>query len=107
MPGTEGDGIIVIVLALIAAAALLSVLVRGSSKLGEQWAPPAIGILCIVIAIIDIGNVSSSETEWLGQSIGASPGWGLWLTLVGGVVLTVAGGLAVKQLKSGLSRRSG
>jgi hypothetical protein len=55
------------------------------------WQPivaGACGALGVLISIIDISDVNSSELGLTG--IEASVGWGLWLTLAGSILLVVA-----------------
>lgn len=79
--GLDGDGVITLFLALVAAGVLLLAHVRNRRS-------PAVvvglcGLLALVIAIIDIADVQDA-------GFGASVGWGLWLTLVGAIALLAA-----------------
>lgn len=80
--GTEGDGVITLILGLATAALALLASVKGS-----RW-PLLVGavlsVLVVLIAIYDISDVSST----------ASVGSGLWLTLIAGGVAVVAAVLA-------------
>lgn len=83
--GLEGDGVITLVLALVAAGVLLLAHFRG------RRAPVVVvgicGLLALAIAIIDIADVQDA-------GFGASVGWGLWLTLVGAIALLAAAAVA-------------
>jgi hypothetical protein len=82
--GTEGDGVITLVCAVLAAATVL-LTVNGGAKprFGVQWITIVLGLVIAAVAIIDISDISSVDA--------ASPAWGIWLVLVSGCVLTVTG----------------
>lgn len=92
--GTDGDGVITLVLAL-AAAALVGLAIR------RGRAPSRVGVgVCAVlitaIAVMDVADVQDTDVgSFLGGSIDVSVGWGLWLTLCGGIALLVAAVLQV------------
>ncbi|NLU83625.1 hypothetical protein [Rhodococcus sp. HNM0569] len=97
--GTEGDGLLTILLAAVAAATLAGLLIRGKTKLGDRWAPPIAGVLVSIIAIYDFNEVGNRSVEIFERTAYASLGWGLVLTLVGGVTLAVSGGLVFTAAK--------
>lgn len=84
--GLNSDGVITLILALIAAGFL-------GLAFQRKVAPSriAIGIcalLALAISIIDVMDVSDTDLGVPGFE--PSVGWGLWLTLVGSIVLAVS-----------------
>lgn len=82
--GLESDGVITLVLALIAGGLLLAF--RAPRPRGAFIGLAICAVLCLVISIIDVLDVTGTD---LGV-IEAQVGWGLWLTLAGSIVLVVA-----------------
>ena len=82
--GLDKDGSIVLVLTII--AGVLLVLWRAQRKRWMAIVAAAIGALCTLIAIIDVADMNGEKDTALGS---VSVGWGLWLTLVGSIALTV------------------
>ncbi len=82
--GIEGDGVITLTLALIAAGVLLVARARG-----RRASPITLGVCAVLVAAVagyDTVNV-------LGTDFGpfdAHVGWGLWLTLIGALGLLAA-----------------
>lgn len=101
--GTAGDGVFTLILGLIAGGIAVAAIVvkRQQQKLPFIAAVVTIvvGVLVTLIGIVDILDVQSRNNdrgalaEALGVELGV--GVGLWLTLVGGLVLLVLGVLAV------------
>lgn len=88
--GIDGDGMLTMILGVIAAVALFSILSRGGkAKFGDRWVAPALGAITLVIAIVDAANLSNQETTFLRSTIGPSIGWGLWVVLLCGAALCV------------------
>ena len=88
--GIDGDGMLTMILGVIAAIALFSILSRGGkAKFGDRWVAPALGAITLVIAIVDAANLSNQETTVLRSTIGPSIGWGLWVVLLCGAALCV------------------
>ena len=91
--GTEGDGLITLILAVVAAVILLRWF-NGARSRGIATALTIIGIVVAGVAVLDLIDVSnkaselSAETDGLAQ---ASAGEGLWATLVGGIGLVLGG----------------
>lgn len=85
--GVETDGLIT--LALAVAAALMLYLARPDS----DWLAMAatLGLFGAAVGVYDLIKVSGSSSELFGRQIQLfTPGWGLWLTVAGCVLLTVA-----------------
>ncbi len=101
--GTDGgDGVIIIVLALVAGAlALLRVLGRGPSLLGIGLV--VAGLLATLIGVVDLGN-DDPDDAIVAAFADVSPTVGLWLVILAGLVVTVAG---VLMVLSGRARRTG
>lgn len=81
------DGIITLICAIAAAATIgaTASLPAGVPRIAVQWATVVFGLAITVIGIIDIQDVNSSGF--------VSAGWGLWLVVLAGAALTVAGAL--------------
>lgn len=93
--GLDADGVITLILGLIAAAfVVLAFRKRAAPNMFAIGIP---AVLIVVIAIADISDVNGADLGVPG--LDASVGWGLWLTLVGGIVLaaSVAMGLMRKR----------
>lgn len=85
--GTEGDGQITLLLALISAVIVL--LKPAGSRL--LLVAVVCGVLCAIVGIYDLVTVSSENQELFGQEVDlVSPGWGLWLTVIASVAFTVS-----------------
>ncbi|WOC14486.1 hypothetical protein MP11Mi_36080 [Gordonia sp. MP11Mi] len=90
--GTQGgDGTLTLILALIAGAlAAVAIFLTAKQQLLPRAAGIAatvVGVLITVIAIIDIADVGNSQVNGFGLVFDFSVGFGLWLTLVGGLAL--------------------
>lgn len=92
--GTEGDGVITLILAILAAAGvfLTTTAVDGKPRFKAQWLTIVFAAISALIGIIDFLDISSSD--------GVSPGWGLWLVLLASIALTVVGVLLMRRLKT-------
>jgi hypothetical protein len=101
--GTDGgDGVIIIVLALVAGAlALVRVLGKGPSLLGIGLV--VTGLLATLIGVVDLGN-DDPDDAIVAAFADVSPTVGLWLVILAGLVVTVAG---VVMVLSGRARRTG
>ena len=84
--GLNSDGIITLILGLIAGGFLF--LAHRRKTAPSRIAIGIIAILCLAIAIIDINNVNDTDLGVPGFE--ASVGWGLWVTAAGSVVLAVS-----------------
>ncbi|HSS41257.1 MAG TPA: hypothetical protein VLK37_01760 [Solirubrobacterales bacterium] len=87
LAGTDGDGVITLVLGSLAGLLLLT------KRPGSGWLAFA-GVLAgigAVVAAYDLVQILNSEQEIFGQQVElVRPGWGLWLTLVASIALTAA-----------------
>jgi hypothetical protein len=87
--GTDGDGVITLVLG-IAAAIVVFTRPSGSRWL---WAGLVLGAFCAIIGIVDIADLSSEESEFFGEKVDlVSPGWGIWLMTISSLVLAAGSG---------------
>ena len=87
--GTEGDGIITLVLSLVAAGALVAaVFASGSFVRHLHWVALGAGALIAIIPLITMSNLGSisRETGGIGS---ASLGFGAVLVLLAGIALAV------------------
>jgi len=100
--GTEGDGIITLVLAIVAVASTLVVMSTiPTPRYGTHWVALVASALALVVAVYDVLDVSSTSGQLAGETVHASPGWGLWLTLVAAFVLTCATTLINRRVRQG------
>lgn len=98
--GTEGDGVITLILGALAAAALGTLLARTAPpRFGLQWAGTAVGAICLAVAIYDMANLSTEDEEFFGQMIGPDIGWGLWLLLLSSIALCATATIAAIQTR--------
>ena len=81
--GLESDGVITLPLALIAGALLL--VFRDRMGRGVKIGVGICAVLALVISIIDVADVNGTDLGF----VEASVGWGLWLTLIGSILLVV------------------
>jgi len=99
---TDGDGILTLMLGAAAAAMLFAVLnlgedrVRLKARLCTVCIP--LGAVSFLVAVTDMGEVTSRHVELFGTTITAQPGWGLWLVLLMSVVLVVTALITTRQI---------
>jgi len=98
--GLEGDGAFTLALGIVSTIALFSILSRGGvSRIGDRWIGVGAGVICLVVCIVDIMNITSATTEVFDRTIGAQVGWGLWLTALASAVLCLTGLTVAKQTR--------
>lgn len=85
--GTEGDGTLVIFLAVIGAAAAGLGLAQPARKKAIQITYAVCGALVVLIILVNIGDVTD---------VGA--GWGFWLDLIAGIAMLALGALGDRIL---------
>lgn len=89
--GTEGDGVITLVLAAGAAAALFAIHARGGiTKFGDRWLAPVAGVGVLGIGIVDAMEVNGNEVEFMNTMVSTGIGWGLWVVLLSAAALSVS-----------------
>lgn len=96
--GIDGDGIFTLILGLGGAAAIFTLWGWGRSRYGLRWVAPVVGVLCLVVAIVDLFAVTSMRGELFGEPIGARVGWGLWMVTLGSLALCVTAAIAAVQI---------
>jgi hypothetical protein len=97
-----GDGVLIILFALVAGAlALLRLLGKGAPQLGIGMA--VVGLLATVVGLIDLADKDPDTDAALAQLADVNPSVGLWLVILAGLVVAVAGVLVVVW---GRSRRT-
>jgi hypothetical protein len=88
------------ILGAVAGIALLAVLNRGRTGSRTRWlAPlawiaPVAGLVCLLIAIVNVVNVTSTSHHLVGLQVG----WGLWLVAISAVVLCAMAAVAAAQI---------
>ncbi|WP_155773141.1 hypothetical protein [Rhodococcus opacus] len=94
LPGTHGDGKYTLALGGVAAVVLLI-----KSAMTNRWplvVAALMGFLCLIVGVVDIASVSSFISDEDRQGGVVSVGWGLWMVVVGTVLLVV--GCIVAQI---------
>ena len=90
------DGIITLIAGILAAIALWRCFRDPRSR--AAIAVLVLGALASLIAIVDIADISGEDAgEFFGQTIEITVGWGLWVTALAAIALTVAGALLLVQ----------
>lgn len=99
--GIDGDGILTLGLAVIATAATL--VVRSSPqapRFRAHWIAAAASALALLVAVYDTLDVSTTSGEIAGETVRAYVGWGLWMTLLAALTLTIATVLVARRVGS-------
>lgn len=81
-----GEGGEFVLLFTIAAAVLL-VLWRDGRQAWQAIAGAVGGLAAVIVCVLGVSNVNDSQATALGD---VGVGWGLWLALVGSIVLTLS-----------------
>lgn len=84
------DGAVTLTLAVVA---LILGIIRGVNKaaLGAAIVALVMGAIVSIVALADIGDISDLKDQLDSGGVEVSIGVGLWLTLIGGIVLVVLG----------------
>jgi hypothetical protein len=90
--GISGDGVITLILAIIAAA-LLALCIRQPSK-GLAIATILVGVIAAATSLYDLITISNAYSGIV------SPGWGLYLAAIGSVALVIFSVLALRVARS-------
>jgi drug/metabolite transporter (DMT)-like permease len=86
--GMDGDGKITLVVGIL--AGLVALAPAFQSRLGLRIAVSVAGSVTVAVAGHAVWSVYSSRDEGEQLGVYTSPGWGLWLTLLAGLVLAAA-----------------
>jgi hypothetical protein len=104
--GTDGDGVIIIVLVVLALTPLTLWALRFGSPAARMACAGVVGffaLVAVVVAIVDLVDINSTADvpTILSSTLEVSVGWGLWLALLGGLGLLVSQvtGLIVPRLR--------
>jgi len=86
--GIEGDGVITLVAAVVAAVGILVASMGGTRPaLGSDWIAAAGATVAMFIAAYDSFEIPKTF-DLLGDDVGSrTAGWGIWVTLIGTIVL--------------------
>lgn len=101
---TDGDGMITMVLGVVALVGLFALvnLVRLGSLRGWMvllaYLPSAAGFFAALTAGVNLSHIKSLETEIFDTTVSPEIGWGLWMVLICGVVLGITSFLVGTQL---------
>jgi len=91
-----------LILGAVAGIALFTLLNRARTGSGTRWlAPlawiaPVAALVCLLIAIISIVNVTSNSHQFVGLQVE----WGLWLVAISAVVLCATASVAAAQVSA-------
>ena len=105
--GTEGDGVITILLAFAGATVALMATANDGGCLPRwgAWVSLVSGSLVALIALYNLYDlmrvINALETPW-GEIFDIEPGEGLFLTLAGGIVMALCAGLALASTQGQL-----
>lgn len=113
--GTDGDGLITLVLGLLATLALFSVLNLGRLGTGSGWIvwlsgiAAVMGLVCACVAIVDMIDVRSRSADVFGTKMHPEVGWGLWVLLISSIMLSATASVvaATAARNQPLTRPSG
>lgn len=78
--GTDGDGILTIIAALVGAILVLSNRGKRTARIGVGL----LGLVIVAVGIYDIADISSLGIELFGEQLSPSVGWGLWAVTLSG-----------------------
>jgi hypothetical protein len=86
--GMDGDGVITLVSAIVAAVAILIASAsRTRPALGSDWIAAAAATVAMFVAVYDSIEIPGTF-DLLGNEVGTrTAGWGIWVTLIGSIVL--------------------
>ena len=86
--GMDGDGVITLVSAIVAAVAILVASAsRTRPALGSDWIAAAAAAVAMFVAVYDSFEIPKTY-DLLGGAVGTrTAGWGIWVTLIGSIVL--------------------
>lgn len=97
--GLEGDGIVTVLAAVVAAALIWLGIGRSSRGRTMVLAAAVLGALVVLTALIDLSNI--------GDTAGASAQWGIYVVLLGGGALAVSAFELSRRLSRPETRTSG
>lgn len=88
------DGWITLVLAVLAAGFLAGIFAPKPVARVLRWFPLPFAALILLVALLNIGDIASTSTEFSNQvssdTFTLSIGWGLWLVLAGAIAMGVS-----------------
>lgn len=94
--GTDGDGVLTLITALIVGALSAALLLGKRPRLWAYVVATLAALLCVAVSMYDLANVSAvAGNDYAHVSAGA----GLWITALAGVVLLVAAVQATRKRK--------
>ena len=86
--GMDGDGVITLVSAIVAAVAILIASAsRTRPALGSDWIAAAAATVAMFVAVYDSFEIPKTFDLVAGAVGTRTAGWGIWVTLIGSVVL--------------------
>jgi hypothetical protein len=84
--GVDADGLVGMLLILLAAVAVLSAMVLLGRERVRMLTMLLCGALIAVVAVVTMADVDQYSGD-LGGAADVSVGWGLWVALIGGVIV--------------------
>jgi hypothetical protein len=99
--GLNGDGVIVLIAAIVAAIlCAVALTTRNDSLRGLGVGAILCGLIAAATSIYDLTQILGSTTELFGEDVRiGNPGWGLWLSAVASVGLFVSGAALIGSRK--------
>jgi hypothetical protein len=86
--GMDGDGVVTMVSAIVAAVAILIASAgRTGPVLGSDWVAAAAATVAMFTAVYDSIEIPKTFYGLLDRESVRTAGWGLWVTLIGSIVL--------------------
>jgi hypothetical protein len=91
--GLNGDGVIVLLLAVVAAAVLGFGATGKTKSFGWLGLLAALcGLVACAVSVYDLSQILGAKTDLFGEDVRiGNPGWGLWLSAVASGALVLAG----------------
>ncbi|MEO6712881.1 MAG: hypothetical protein ABIM89_05560 [Mycobacteriales bacterium] len=86
-PGTDGDGMFTLLAGVGAAGVAIAALVSGRILTWQRWVIAVCGAVIALVGVNDVVNVAGSSNDFIQISVGM----GLWLVMLAGIGLVVAG----------------
>lgn len=88
--GTDGDGVITLILGLLGIAACVFMALKGDKFPWLGWAIAGMGLISLIIAIVDMSKIGDIGSSYAKVSIG----WGLIFVLIFSIAAIAAGAMA-------------
>jgi hypothetical protein len=102
---TDGDGIITLILGIVAVGALFVVFNLGRTRGKTSWmtgltcTAAVCGVACLGVAAYSAYSIKTrASVEFFGNTLSAEIGWGLWLLMISAAVTLAASVVVMTQI---------